>query len=129
MKDDDALSETTALAALRKQLADASLKSSARILILASLALNRKMTFMNLLTVDRHRERKLELPSREARVVELHHDKDQSYLQRGPDDDRDNGEREGRLQFTGANIELLSKKVIALLGVETTPLAYAIQHI
>ncbi len=51
MKDDDALSETTALAALRKQLADASLKSSARILILASLALNRKMTFMNLLTL------------------------------------------------------------------------------
>jgi DNA-binding MarR family transcriptional regulator len=51
MRDNDVSSESTALSMLREQLNDPSLKSSARVLILVSLALNRKMTFMDLLTL------------------------------------------------------------------------------
>jgi DNA-binding MarR family transcriptional regulator len=51
MKEINDPSETTALNALRGQLTDPSLKSSTRGLILVSLALNRKMIFIDLLTL------------------------------------------------------------------------------
>lgn len=51
MKGDDTSQGSAALISLRKQLSDASLKSSIRILMLASLALNRRMTYMDLLTL------------------------------------------------------------------------------
>jgi DNA-binding MarR family transcriptional regulator len=51
MKDSNTSSESAALGALREQLSDSSLKSSTRILILVSLVLNRKATFMDLLTL------------------------------------------------------------------------------
>lgn len=51
MKEEGDSSSITALNALREQLNDPSLKSSTRVLILVSLALNRKMTFMDLLTI------------------------------------------------------------------------------
>ncbi len=51
MKDSNVISETVALNALREQLNDPSLKSSTRVLILVSLALNRKVTFMDLMTL------------------------------------------------------------------------------
>ncbi len=44
-------SEVEALDALREQFSDSSLKSSTRVLILISLALNRKMSFVNLMSL------------------------------------------------------------------------------
>jgi DNA-binding MarR family transcriptional regulator len=49
----DDTSASAALNALRGQLSDPSLSSSTRVLILVSLAFNRKVTFMDLLTLTR----------------------------------------------------------------------------
>lgn len=51
MNDGNGLSEPATLTALREQLNDPSLKSSIRVLILVSLALNHSVTFMDLLTL------------------------------------------------------------------------------
>lgn len=51
MKDENGSSGSAALQALREQFNDPSLKSSTRVLILVSLGLNHKMTYMDLLTL------------------------------------------------------------------------------